>query len=195
MRNQFVADERFHSLAGVLDDRLLKSSEFITHRNVASLWGGRGTELLDSLPCQVGAHAVGVWLLDPENEHLVLAYNTGPDCRDFSEPIRQPVSQGIVSLVLHSEQPFLENEVQMNAQHSKLVDLRLQQQTEAMIVVPLYIMSRCRGVLSGIQIAPSTAAKPPSGFQLSHLASIQLVSSLLGDLIDYRLLRTTIGWT
>lgn len=195
-RNQFVADERFAPLVGPLEDRLLRAVELVGAENVRALWGHRAEELLCNTAAQVGAHALGVWLRDRDNQHLVLAFNAGAGGMTMPEQVRQPITEGIISLVLHSEQPFLENHVQKNAQHSKLVDLALHQHTEAMIVVPFYLQNQCRGVLSCVQVRrddlPQAAG---SGFDMNHLAAMQLAASLLGDIIDYQLLRITLGWT
>ena len=195
-RNQFVADERFAPLVGPLEDRLLRAVELVGAENVRVLWGHRAEELLCNTAAQVAAHALGVWLRDRDNQHLILAFNAGACGMTMPEPVRQPITEGIVSLVLHSEQPFLENDVQKNAQHSKLVDLALHQHTEAMIVVPFYLQNQCRGVLSCVQVRRDDLPRESrSGFDMNHLASMQLAASLLGDIIDYQLLRITLGWT
>ncbi len=195
-RNQFVADERFLPLLASLEDRLLRAIELVSPENICGLWGHRAEQLLQNTAAEVEANAVGVWLRDRDNKHLVLAYNAGPTGKMVVREVRQPVTEGIVSLVLQSEQPFLENDVQKNAQHSKLVDMALHQHTEAMIVVPFYLQSQCRGVLSCVQVSYDNVSGPaPSGFDMQDLASMQLAASLLGDIIDYQLLRVTIGWT
>ncbi len=193
-RHQFTADERFAPLISSLEERMLRASDLVTPENIRSLWGHRGEQLLRQTALHVAAHAVGLWLRDRENRHLVLAYNTGATGPAACE-IRQPITEGIVSLVLHSEQPFLENDVQKNAQHSKLVDLALHQRTEAMIATPFYLQSQCRGVLSCVQIrTETTLVRPNHRFEMVDLEAMQMASTLLGDAVDYQLLRTTIGW-
>jgi putative methionine-R-sulfoxide reductase with GAF domain len=195
-RHQFVADDRFSPLIASLEERLLRAVELVGPDNLCALWGNRAEELLRNTAVQVGANALGVWLRDQDGKHLVLAYNTDPSGKTLRREVRQPVTEGIVSLVLHSEQPFLENDVQKNAQHSKLVDVALHQQTQAMIVVPFYLQNQCRGVLSCVQVRRENGADGKNcGFDMHHLAAMQLAASLLSDVIDYQLLRATIGWT
>jgi signal transduction protein with GAF and PtsI domain len=194
-RHQFIADERFAPLISALEERMLRAADLVSPENIRSLWGHRGEQLLKQTALHVGAHAVGLWLRDRENRHLVLAYNTGASGPAACE-VRRPNTEGIVSLVLHSEQPFLENDVQKNAQHSKLVDMALHQRTEAMIATPFYLQSQCRGVLSCVQIRTEGGpANPSHRFEMIHLEAMQLAATMLGDAVDYQLLRTTLGWT
>ena len=109
---------------------------------------------------------------------------------------KQPLNAGLICMVFAGEQPFLENEVWKNAQQSKLLDTMLETRTCAMIAVPFYFLQACRGVISCVQLQPagSTRAEPP-GFNAKDLASIQRMSALVSELIEYRLLSRTVGWT
>ena len=35
---------------------------------------------------------------------------------------------------------------------------------------------------------------PPPGFNQTHLAGVQLLAQIVTDLLDYRMLRLTVGW-
>ena len=136
-----------------------------------------------------------VWLLDETGENLVPAFNTGPDSARFVGQFKQPLGAGLIPMVFASERPFLENEVWRNERQSKLLDSLLQVQTCAMIAVPLYLVRRCRGVLSCVQLRrPGQARAEPPGFRREHLASVQRLSALLTRLIDMNLLSRTVGW-
>ena len=93
------------------------------------------------------ANEGSVWLLDIRKENLVITYNSGPNAASIVG-FRQPLNRGIVSTVLVSEQAFIENEVYKNARHDDKLNESLAQTTFAMIVVPLYFLNECRGVVS-----------------------------------------------
>jgi hypothetical protein len=71
-----------------------------------------------------------------------------------------------------------------------------------MIVVPFYFLNACRGVISCVQLfnvrreADTTVpvGAIPLGFDLEKLNAIKRASLIISDLIDYRLLRITVGW-
>jgi hypothetical protein len=83
-----------------------------------------------------------------------------------------------------------------------LLDDKLSLNTYAMIVVPFYFLNACRGVISCVQLfnvrreADETvpAGPIPSGFDIEQLNLIKRASLIISDLIDYRLLRVTVGW-
>ncbi len=120
----------------------------------------------------------------------------------MSVGFKQPLGSGIVSTSLASEQGFAENEVYKHELHSRLLDDKLSLTTYAMIVVPFYFLNACRGVISCVQLfnvrreADETvpAGPIPPGFDIEQLNLIKRASLIISDLIDYRLLRVTVGW-
>jgi len=106
----------------------------------------------------------------------------------------QPLNQGLVCMVLASEQPFLENEVWKSSQHSKALDGLLRTQTQAMIAVPFYFLRACRGVVSCVQLKLPQRAAGLTGFRPEHLSQIERTSSLLSLLIELLLILEPIGW-
>jgi hypothetical protein len=115
---------------------------------------------------------------------------------------QQPVSQGIVSLVVASEHAFVENQVYKNAKHSKGLDQKLHKTTYAMVAVPLYFLNEVRGVISCVQLLDvevrdgqlEATGEMPRGFGPPELNAIQTIAAVVRDLIDYRLLGTAVGW-
>src|ERR1051325_11562907 len=87
---------------------------------------------------QAGADEGTVWVADSARNHLIPVFNSGPNASRFVGEFRQPLDQGLISMVLATEQSFLENEVSRNARQSKLVDTALGVTTKALIAVPLY---------------------------------------------------------
>jgi hypothetical protein len=195
-RLNLLPDPAFTELKPRLSEQL--------ERAAAGLQPGQFGSLLDPLMRQVlergfaeaGAHEGTVWLLDPAGEHLVPAYNTGPNAARLVGNFKQPLTAGLVCMVFASEQPFLENEVWKNAAQSKLLDAQLQVQTCAMIAVPFYFLGASRGVISCVQLRrPGPGEPEPPGFRPEHLARVQLAAALLSRLIEFRLLGQAVGWT
>jgi len=200
-RVNFLPDERFLSLRSALKERLHKMADVLTPENIGGILDVRIENVLRDAFDRVGADEGSLWLLDPEKEHLVIAYNTGAQASEIVG-FKQPVGSGIVSTSLASEQGFAENEVYKHELHSRLLDDKLRLTTYAMIVVPFYFLNACRGVISCVQLfnvrreADQTvpAGPIPSGFAIEQLNLIKRASLIISDLIDYRLLRVTVGW-
>ena len=194
-RLNILPDERIRALSPSLEDRLGAVGEQVRPDNFSSLCDGMIRHVLEQGFVHAGADSGLVWLLDETRENLVPCYGVGEAAEKLVLSYRQPLREGIVGIVVMSEQPFVENEVFKNAHHSKIVDLKLQQQTYAMIVVPFYFLRQCRGVVSCVQIKhPDSGEVDPPGFRAEHLQSIQRASAVVTELIDYRLLRQTVQW-
>jgi hypothetical protein len=200
-RVNFLPDERFLSLRGALKERLHKMADVLTPENLGGIFDLRIENVLRDAFDRVGADEGSVWLLDPQKAHLVIAYNTGAHATEIVG-FRQPIGSGIVSTSLASEQGFAENEVYKHELHSRLLDDKLSLTTYAMIVVPFYFLNACRGVISCVQLfnvrreaGQAVPAGPvPPGFDLEQLNVLKRASLVISDLIDYRLLRVTVGW-
>jgi hypothetical protein len=141
-----------------------------------------------------GASEGTVWILESATESLVPSYNTGPHADKLVGKFRQPLSAGLISMVFAAEQPFLENHVFENANHDKSVDSLLRLRTYAMIAVPLYFLGACRGIISCVQLTNLSSAPPdPKGFDEGAKARVCLAAGTLGRLIDYSVLKKTLG--
>jgi hypothetical protein len=195
-RFTILPDDRFVLLRGALDERLASVGNSVRPENFAALCDGMMRYVLEQSFFHAGAHGGLIWLLDESQEFLVPAFGIGAVSEQLVLQHQQPIREGIVSMVMMSEQPFCENEVYKNAKHSKIVDSKLQQQTYAMIVVPFYFLRQCRGVISCVKIQPADADPPISmeGFSSDHLKIVQRAAAVLTELIDYKLLRQTIHW-
>lgn len=144
----------------------------------------------------VGADEGTIWLIDSSGEVLVPRFNSGPHAEGFVGVHRQPLSKGMISMVVATEQPICENEVYKNARQDKAVDQKLGLRTCAMIAVPLVFSGELRGVISCVQVRPGNSQDPdPPGFTHEHLVQIQLASNLLGRLLEARLLSHCLGFT
>lgn len=194
-RLNILPDERISSLSPSLENRLIAVGEQVRPENFPSLCDSMIRHVLEQGFSLAGADSGLVWLLDETRESLVPCYGIGESAEKLVLHYRQSLHEGIVSMVMMSEQPFVENEVFKNELHSKIVDMKLQQQTYAMIVVPFYFLRQCRGVISCVQLKqPDSDDIDPPGFRADHLHAVQRAASVLTELIDYRLLRQTVQW-
>jgi hypothetical protein len=200
-RANFLPEQRFVPLRPALQEHLSKLGGAVTPENFLSISDEMLLKLLQETFARIGADEGSIWLLDQEKQHLVVAYNSGPNTAKIMG-FKQPVSKGIVSLVVASEHAFIENQVYKNAKHSKTLDEKLHKTTYAMIAVPLYFLNEVRGVISCVQLldveihdgmAAPTGQTPP-GFGPPELNAIQTIAAVVRDLIDYRLLGTAVGW-
>ena len=193
-RLTLLPSDRFSALLPALEERLDAIGRSITAENFASTLDGTMRRVIHSAFEDAGASEGTVWLLEVATQTLAPAYNTGPSPEKLVGRFKQPLSAGLISMVFASEQPFLENDVWRNSSQDKSLDSMLSVQTLAMIAVPFYFLSACRGVLSCVQLKllGSGAATSP-GFNEMDKSRVLHAATTLGRLIDYHVLRTTLG--
>ncbi|SPE60455.1 GAF domain protein [Verrucomicrobia bacterium] len=195
-RLNILPDPSFRDLRPMLCERLGRIGTGIYAEQFGALLDTLMRETLGQGFAAAGAHEGTVWLLDEASEHLVPAYNTGPQADRLVGKFKQPLNAGLICMVFASEQPFVENEVWKNSQQSKLLDTALEKQTCAMIAVPFHFLGACRGVVSCVQLKQRGSTEPdPPGFRAEHLASVHRAALVLARLIEYRLLGWTVGWS
>ncbi len=201
VRANFLPEQRFIPLRPALQEHLAKIGDAVSPRNFLSICDRMLMKFLTDTFERVSADAGSIWLLDEEKQHLVVAFSSGANA-DKIVGFKQPLSKGIISLVVASERAFIDSNVYKNSNYSAVLDEKLHNTTYAMIAVPLYFLNQVRGVISCVQLLdvllqhgePVPAGKTPPGFKPQHLATIQTASAVLKDLIDYRLLSTAVGW-
>jgi hypothetical protein len=200
-RANFLPEPRFVPLRPALQEHLAKLGAAVTPDNFLSICDEMLLKLLRETFTRISADEGSIWLLDQEKEHLVVAYNSGPDT-DKIMGFKLPVTKGIISLVVASEHAFVENQVYKNAKHSAILDEKLKKTTYAMIAVPLYFLNEVRGVISCVQLQDvevrdgkaATTGETPAGFGPPELNAIQTIAAVVRDLIDHRLVGTAVGW-
>jgi hypothetical protein len=201
VRANFLPEQRFIPLRPALQEHLAKIADAISPANFLSICDEMLLKLLIDTFQRVSADEGSIWLLDEGKQHLVVTYNSGPNA-DKIVGFKQPLNKGIISLVVASEQAFIESNVYKNVKYSADLDKKLHNTTYAMIAVPLYFLNQVRGVISCVQLfdvlmqqgEPMPTGKTPEGFKPLHLAAIQTAAAVIKDLIDYRLLGTAVGW-
>jgi len=194
-RFNILPDSRFVGLKPALAERLAEARDAVQPANFVSLLDPLMREALRQGFEEAAASEGTVWLLDATGEHLAPAYNTGPNAAEIVGSFRQPLYHGLISMVFASEQPFVENDVSRNSQHSKLLDTALGQQTQALLAAPFYLFRECRGVVSCVQLQQAGPSRQgPAGFRPEALAVVQRATSIVTRLLEYRLLRRVVDW-
>lgn len=195
-RCTILPDPRLEEIRTALREILGRVGQSIEPGNFASWLDPLMQQVLGRGFADAHAHEGTVWLVDSAEENLVPAFNTGPRAATFTGKFQQPLNSGLISMVFATEQPFVENDVGRNAQHSKQLDTLLQVQTHALIAVPFHFLKSCRGVISCVQLLPpGTAPSNLPGFSPANLEAVLRAAELLSRLLEFRILASTIGWT
>ena len=195
-RFPILPDESLAGLRPALLGRLRVAATEACNKSFDVVFDAGMRALLMSSFQLVGADEGTIWLIDEGSEVLIPRFNSGPYAEGFVGIHRQPLTKGMISMVVATEQPICENEVYKNERQDKEVDRKLGLRTCAMIAVPLVFSGELRGVISCVQVRPGNSADPdPPGFTQENLLEILLASSLLGRLLEGRLLAHCLGFT
>src|SRR6188508_2050135 len=200
-RANFLPEQRFLPLRPVLQEYLTKIGAAISPENFLSICDEMLLKVLRETFERIAADEGSIWLIDSEKKHLVATYNSGPNS-DKIVGFKNPLSEGIISLVVASEHAFIENQVYKNKSHSAALNKKLGRTTYAMIAVPFYFLNQVRGVISCVQLLDvliqegqaEAVGRTPPGFSPGDLNVVQTTAAVVRDLIDYRLLGTAVGW-
>jgi hypothetical protein len=189
-----LPEEGFARLRPAVEARLRAAAEQACAEGFDDVFDHPMRALLIDAFARVGAHEGTVWLLDAEREALVPQFNSGPHAEKFVNRFRQPLTSGMISMVVAMEQPICENDVHKNAQQDRALDQQLELQTSAMLAVPFLFAGELRGVVSCVQLRRTDSTEPESpGFSVGHLTALQLAVGILSRLIDARLLALCLG--
>ena len=193
-RLTLLPDPSLASFVPALQGRLTQVGRSISAQNFSSVLDGTMKQLIQGVMDAVGANEGSVWLVDDPGEHLVIAYNTGPNADRLVAQFKQPLTVGLVSMVFSSEQSFIENEVYKNALQDKTLDSKVKARTHAMIAVPFYFLNACRGVASCVKLdSPDLEAEAEKGFYDNHELIFRNAIVTLGRLIEHWAIKRTIG--
>lgn len=173
--------------SATIEKSLAAAAAQIGPKEFAGLIGDPGMSVLRSGMDCLKADSMSVWLANHAQTHLVVTHSE-PD-RDFIG-YEQPITEGLISLAFASEQCLCENQVYLNADHSKRADEAMSQITCALIVAPFYISGTLRGVISCVQLKDSLDDPDPPGFTARNMNRIRRLSTVMERLVNYRLLTT-----
>ncbi|HRQ89083.1 MAG TPA: GAF domain-containing protein [Bacteroidia bacterium] len=131
-----------------------------------------------------------VWIADAKSGELVASYNSGEEA-DRLVGFRQPMGQGIISMVYAQQQPYCENHIRESVGHDDTLDRKIAKHTAAMIAVPFYFGFGLRGVISCVQL--EEAPKSREGFSSADVEILARAANLVERLINGTLLTTLFG--
>ena len=177
--------------AAALEKRLDETARQLSPENLGTLLGVSSRELVSVTISALPADSASIWLIDADHTHLIVSH-TAPHS-DALLDREQPLNEGLISLVLASEQSICENQVYEHAQHSKQVDSALGIVTCAMIAVPFYVGGNLRGVLSCVRLKDTPDAEDPPGFTAANLGRVERLSTAIERLLNYRILTACLG--
>ncbi|MFV1994356.1 MAG: GAF domain-containing protein [Verrucomicrobiales bacterium] len=184
--HSFLPDPVLSEKGDEIGARLLDYADQVAPEDLPALMDALLRDLFEGAMERVGADSGTIWLADKERTKLVVGY---------AHPIRelmgkeQPLDEGLISLVLASEQGICEHDVYRNEQHSKRIDEALGKVTCAMIAVPIYLGGALRGVISAVQWKKDSDAPDPPGFTAKDLHRAQRLSKMLERALNYKLLK------
>jgi transcriptional regulator with GAF, ATPase, and Fis domain len=192
-RFALLNDDRLTTIRPIITARLQEAAGLVGGGAFEEFFDGTMQALLRDGLNRIDAHEGTVWLLDPTRTFLMPRFNTGPNSSEFVGRFRQSLRSGMISMVVATEQPICENDVQKNQQQDKTLDRQLGLLTCAMIAVPFYFTGEMRGVVSAVRLKAAGAADEPAGFRLEDLEALQLTTTVLTRMIEYRLLSLVLG--
>ncbi len=155
-----------------------------------SLIDAGALSLLRAAIAEAGGCEGTVWLIDRKAEELVACYNSGEEA-DQLVGFRQPVGQGIISMVFAQQQPYCENHIAASVGHDDTLDRKISKHTTAMIAVPFYFGFSLRGVVSCVQLAEAPRSR--EGFRSGDVETLARAVTLVERLIDGTLLTSLLG--
>jgi transcriptional regulator with GAF, ATPase, and Fis domain len=148
-------------------------------------------DLLCSAFLEVGGCEGTVWIADERAGHLVACFNSGED-HESLVGFRQPVGQGIISMVYAQQQPYCENDIQASDGHDDTLDRKISKHTTAMIAVPFYFGFGLRGVISCVQLEETERVR--EGFSSGDVEILARTSNVIERLINELLFSSALGF-
>ncbi len=188
-----LSDARLPEFRAMLEARMREASGALAG-SFEELFDATMREVLLRSLRDAGAHEGTVWLLDAERTHLVPQFNSGPRAAEFVRSFRQSLRAGMISMVVATEMPICENDLEDNRQRDPRLDQQLGLRTCAMIAVPFYYAGELRGVISGVQLQNVAGEEcATAGFTVESLRLLQHAATVLSRLIEHRLGSVCIG--
>ncbi len=130
-----------------------------------------------TIHCQNSA----LWL--SSDDDLVPTLGFGPHAEHFIGNYSQPLGEGIISMVYASGQPFCENQIRSNPQHSSRLDEQLGIQTDAMITTPVSSQGEIIGVVTCVHTSKAGSDDTPCSFQAHDLNELEFAATLIGRVL------------
>ena len=143
------------------------------------------TEVLKRCCGVVQCNDSALWLAEGDHLHPLLGY--GPHSELFIGKYSHPLSEGLISMVYSSGQPFCENNIHTNPQHSSTLDQQLNIKTDAMIVMPIVFSGKINGVITCVHTSASEASEnsaPRKEFTSADISELEFTTVLVGRILE-----------
>jgi hypothetical protein len=191
-RLTFFPDPRVTELAAILQDRLLAAARQVTAQRFASILDPLLVRMIADAFDDTKAHEGVIMLLGSDEKEFTVAHQVGPASGAWLGS-RIAAGTGLRGMVLASQQPFCGNALYNNPQHDRTLDEKIGLVLCATVIVPFYFGRQLRGLIEAMQLKPDGSAPDPEGFSPKSLEEIELLSTNLGRLLDYRLFCAALG--
>ncbi len=178
-------DPKLSEHAAAIERALANTAAAIAPDDFRSLIGDPGQAMLHSVMECNKADSISIWVADLAEANLIVTHSE-PNAEFIGWT--QPLTEGLISLSYVSEQSLCENQVYLNAGHSKRIDEAIGQFTTALIATPFYFGGMVQGVVSCVQLKPSVDAPDPPGFSMRSVNRVRRLSTVIERLVNYRLL-------
>ncbi len=145
--------------------------------------------ILNRTVVDMGAHEGSIWIVDSENEQLVICYNTQELQRHFT----QPLSSGLVSKAYIDERPVHHKGIERYKDSSSAIDNDHGQRTQHQVSVPFYIAGKLCGAVSAVQLSSDFHSMPRAdvqwGFDEDAVTLLAATATVLGEGIESKWIR------
>ena len=185
-------DPDFQSLSRHLEQRLEEIVTTLTPESFTALYQ-KDRVIRDAarlVARGIEADSLCFWIMNPDRSELVVSHSE-PDDQMMGREL--PIGEGMISLVLASEQALCENAVYESERHSSRFDNELGIITCAMIAVPFYLDGHLIGILSCIRQKSEPTDPDPPGFSAAHLNAMQHLARTTERQIKYLMLLRLTG--
>lgn len=139
-------------------------------------------EILRRSCAQIGCANSALWLAD--GDHLVPVLGHGPHAQEFIGKYRHSLNEGIISMVHASGQPFCENGISANPNHSSRLDDMLGIRTDAMIAMPVTTRGNIAGVITFVHTSAAGDPGQPTAFSAQDMAEGEFAAAVTGRILD-----------
>jgi GAF domain-containing protein len=189
---RWLPDPRVAPHAKEIEERVGKFASQIRPATFAEYLDPLARRLISDALRDAKAHEGVVWLLDREGKNLLCAYQAGPHSSRLNN-IRVPVEAGVAGMVLVTQQPFSESNLGVNRAAASTLEDRMGVIVCSRALVPLVIAGVMRGLVAAYRTKPKPDAAEPAGFTPEAVEALNLLSRILGRLMDHKLLCAAIG--
>ncbi|MGI8603172.1 MAG: GAF domain-containing protein [Verrucomicrobiales bacterium] len=191
-RLTLLPDPRFTAAIPIIEERLEVTGRQVTGDNFASLLDSLMERMIADAFADARTHVGIILLLGDDARELTVAYQVGSVGADWRGR-RIPAGQGRRGLVLASQQAFCGNHQQTDPLQDHSIEAEMGAVVSAEIIVPFYFARQLKGLVVALQMKPRPEAPDPDGFSREALEVIELLSTSLGRLLDYRLICSALG--